>query len=83
MQASGFPLPKCFMIYSFMDVEQTKDGKNEKYRYEYPSSIFKKHIIKFLTDHINSWDSKYAFNGENEVIDFYNEVIKIGTIIPQ
>lgn len=83
MQASGFPLPKWFMTYSCMEVEQTKDGKIEEYRYEYPSSIFKKHIIKFLTEHINSWDSKYAFNGEENVIDFYNEVIKIGTIIPQ
>ena len=71
------------MNFSYMDVEQTKDGTKEIYRYEYPSSIFKKHIIKFLTEHINSWDSKYAFNGEENVIDFYNEVLKIGTIIPQ
>ena len=66
MQASGFPLPKWFMTYSCMDVEQTKDGTKEIYRYEYPSSIFKKHIIKFRTEYINSWDSKYAFNGEEK-----------------
>ena len=71
------------MIYSCMDVEQTKDGKIEKYRYEYSSSVFRKHIVNFLQKHIESWNDKYAFNGENEVIDFYNEVIKIGTIIPQ
>ena len=71
------------MIYSCMDVEQTKDGKIEKYRYEYSSSVFRKHIVNFLEKHIESWNDKYAFNGEENVIDFYNEVIKIGTIIPQ
>lgn len=71
------------MNYSFMHVEQTKDGTKEKYRYEYSSSVFRKHIVNFLEKHIESWNDKYAFNGEENVIDFYNEVIKIGTIIPQ
>ena len=47
MQASGFPLPKWFMTYSCMEVEQTKDGKIEEYRYEYPSSIFKNTLLNF------------------------------------
>lgn len=71
------------MNYSFMDVEQIKDGTKEKYRYEYSSSVFRKHIVNFFEKHIESWNDKYAFNGEENVINFYNEVIKIGTIIPQ
>lgn len=66
------------MTYSCMDVEQTKDGKTEKYRYEYSSSVFQKHIVNFLKKHIEYWNDKYAFNGEEEVINFYNEVLDVG-----
>jgi hypothetical protein len=31
----------------------------------------------FLNNHIAAWDSKYAFNGEKEVLAFYNEVIQL------
>ena len=37
-------------------------------------------IIKFLNKHIVSWGNKYAFNGEEEVIEFFNDVIGNGTI---
>ena len=48
--------------------------------YEYPTDIFSKNLIKFLKKHIRSWSDKYAFNGEEEVIDFFNEVLDKGTI---
>lgn len=36
-------------------------------------------MIKFLEKHIRYWNEEYAFNGEEEVIDFFNEVLDKGT----
>ena len=47
------------------------------------TDIFEKHIITFLQNHIRSWDSTYAFNGEDEVIDFFNDAIENGEIIKE
>jgi len=68
------------MTISLMEVEQKIDDNIEKITYEYSSDIFVKHIKTFLEKHINSWNSKYAFNGEEEVINFFNDVIENGTI---
>ena len=56
------------------------NDETKKYVYTYPTNVFQKHLTKYLTDHIAAWDSKYAFNGEDQVIDFYNEIIEIGTL---
>ena len=69
------------MTTSTMEVEQTLNGITEKVTYEYSTDIFKKYIVKFLEKHISFWDSKYAFNGEEEVIAFFNEVLKNGQIV--
>lgn len=69
------------MTTSTMEVEQNLDGNVEKIIYEYSSDIFKNHIIKFLNKHIASWGNKYAFNGEEEVIEFFNDIIKNGKIV--
>lgn len=69
------------MTTSTMEVEQNLDGNVEKIIYEYSSDIFENHIIKFLNKHIASWGNKYAFNGEEEVIEFFNDVIKNGKIV--
>ena len=37
-------------------------------------------MIKFLEKHIRYWNEKYAFNGEEEVIDFFNEVLDKGIV---
>ena len=66
---------------STMEVEQTLNGVIEKVTYEYSTNIFKKYIIRFLKKHISFWDSKYAFNGEEDVIDFFNEVLENGQIV--
>lgn len=65
---------------STMEVKQNLDGNVEEIIYEYPTDIFEKHIVKFLKKHISFWGSKYAFNGEEEVIDFFNDVIENGSI---
>ena len=68
------------MTTSAMEVTQTLNDMTEKVIYEYPTEIFKKYIVKFLEKHISFWDSKYAFNGEKEVIEFFNEVLDKGTV---
>lgn len=69
------------MTTSTMEVEQTLNGTTEKATYEYSTDIFKKYIVKFLEKHISFWDSKYAFNGEEEVIEFFNDVIENGQVV--
>lgn len=68
------------MTTSTMEVEQNLDGNVEKVTYEYSTDIFERHIVKFLNKHISFWGNKYAFNGEEEVIEFFNDVIENGTI---
>ena len=69
------------MTTSRMDVVQNKDGIEEKVSYSYSTELFKKHITIFLEKHLAAWDSKYAFNGEEEVINFFNDVIENGKIV--
>lgn len=69
------------MTTSTMEVEQILNNTTKKIIYEYSTDIFTKHIIKYLEKHIRSWDDKYAFNGEEEVIEFFNDVLDNGNII--
>ena len=68
---------------STMEVEKTLDDLRRTIVYQYSTDIFEKHIITFLQNHIRSWDSTYAFNGEQEVIDFFNDVIVNGKVIKE
>lgn len=68
------------MTISTMEVEQVLNNSTEKATYEYPSELFKKHIVKFLEKHIRSWEDSYAFNGEEEVIEFFNDVLEEGIV---
>lgn len=78
-------LSVCFQYFgtvtSNMKVIQSIDDNIVEYTYEYPTDLFKKHIINFLKHHIEAWDSKYAFNGEDYVLEFFNDVIENGTVI--
>ena len=69
------------MVTSTMEVEQVLNDKTEKVEYEYPTDIFVKHIIKYLEKHIRSWNDAYAFNGEEEVIEFFNDVLDNGKVV--
>lgn len=68
------------MVTSTMEVEQVLNGTVEKVEYEYSTDIFVKHIVKYLEKHIRSWEDTYAFNGEEEVIDFFNDVLDNGQL---
>lgn len=67
-------------VFSTMKVEQVLGKKHKEITYEYNSDIFKKYIIKFLEKHISFWNKPYAFNGEEEVVEFFNDVIQNGMI---
>lgn len=69
------------MTTSTMEVEQNLGGNIEKITYEYSTDIFKKYIVKFLKKHISFWGNKYVFNGEEEVIEFFNDVIENGKVV--
>lgn len=66
---------------SLMKINRVTYGISEEYEFEYPTKIFQKHITLFLNNHIAAWNSEYAFNGEDYVLAFYNEVIDVGTLI--
>lgn len=68
------------MTTSSMKVTQTYNNEVKNYEYEYSTDLFQKHITIFLTNHLAAWKSTYAFNGEDEVLAFYNEVIEQGTL---
>lgn len=51
------------------------ETKKKKYRFYFAIELFQEHIIKFLQKHIKHWDSKYAFSGTEEAVNFYNAVI--------
>lgn len=67
-------------IISSMKVKQIKDGKVLFFDYTYSSDLFREYIISFLVNHIKSWSSEYAFYGGQDILDFYNEVIKVGNL---
>lgn len=71
------------MVTSRMEVKQLKNKKETHLTYEFSTDIFKKHIVNFLFDHIAAWNSTYAFNGEEQVINFFNEVLEVGTLIEE
>ncbi|WP_029542220.1 hypothetical protein [Selenomonas sp. AB3002] len=55
----------------FMKVE----NENVIYSFEFISAIFQEHIVSYIQKHIKSWGETYTFNGAEEVIDFYNDVL--------
>ena len=73
-----------FSYYGFttsdMEVTRIKGDVTEEYKYTYPTDLFQNHITSLMMKHIASWNSEYAFNGEDEVIDFFNDVVEQGEL---
>lgn len=69
------------LITSRMEIKQYQNEIVKKYVYEYPTNLFQSHIVSYLNTHIESWSGTYAFNGEDLVLGFYNEVIEIGNLL--
>lgn len=74
----------CGVIASEMEVSVSKHSMSfkdaEKYKYHYDSDIFIKHLRRFMLKHIAAWDEKYCFDGMEYILDFYNDVLKNGTL---
>lgn len=66
---------------SRMNVHQNYEDQIKEYTYEYDSTIFERYIRKYMLKHIAQWDDNLAFNGEEIVLDFYNDVIAHGTLL--
>ena len=63
---------------SLMKVSQILNNDKKQFEISYDTDIFIKYLKKFLKSHMKQWDDKYAFNGEDIVLKFYNEVIEKG-----
>ena len=63
---------------SLMKVSQILNNDKKQFEISYDTDIFIKYLKKFLENHIKQWNDKYAFNGEDIVLEFYNEVIQKG-----
>ena len=71
--------------YGGMDIQFEYDGavfsimivkvRNEVYVLKFNADIFEEHIIKFLQKQIRSWGEPNAFDGTEEVVNFYNAVL--------
>lgn len=59
-----------------MRVVQNTGVKKYLHRISYDTDIFAKNIITFMKKHIKYWKSKYAFNGLDVAIAFYNDVLE-------
>lgn len=55
----------------------------KKYVYDFSSDLFAEHIKRFMEAHIRQWGGGLAFNGETEVLAFYNAVIEEGTLVEE
>ena len=72
-----------FEYYGFVTSRMivTKPNSDIEIIYEYATDIFVKHITEYMQNHIKAWESQYSFNGEDEVISFFNDVLENGVIV--
>lgn len=76
-------LDVCFEYFGCVDSRMTvvqTTNKGETVEYSYNSDIFEKYLMRFLSQHMAQWGQHLAFNGENIVVDFYNEVLENGKL---
>lgn len=71
----------CGCTESFMSIQQIMPNNNDfKYNFRFPTEIFIQYLTKFMNAHVASWQKKYAFDGEEIVLEFYNEVLDKGNL---
>lgn len=73
-----FEFSYCGAQTSYLTIWDEREFRREC---EYSADLFEKHLIDFMHSHIHAWNGPYAYNGEKEVLDFYNEVLSSCTWI--
>lgn len=53
----------------------TQDKKKE-ITIQFPTSVFVEFIKDFLTKHMAQWESEFAFCGEEEAVEFFNNILR-------
>ena len=67
--------------FSKMFVTQIKDNTITYYDIQCNADLFGSFLIRFLNEHMKQWEpNTYAFNGEEIVIDFFNEALDKGNL---
>lgn len=64
--------------YDWMNYKLFADVSTKEYgelKIEFADQIFQEHIVRYIQKHMKSWEETYTFNGAEEVIDFYNDVL--------
>ena len=77
----GFVESSMFIKQTKPKTDKQKDTEVCEYEYRFSTALFAKYIKEFMTAHMAAWDEQYAFNGEEYVIAFYNDVLNQGTLI--
>lgn len=50
-----------------------------RFVYTFPTDVYKKYLMCFTSEHTKQWDKNApAFYGKQIVLDFYNQVLKVG-----
>ncbi len=58
-----------------MTVTQDFQSKSRCHVFEFDANVFKDFLIKFMTKHIDSWNSSFAFCGEELAVEIFNAVL--------
>ena len=64
-----------------VDIGKPKQTPYEHHYYKYPTDIFEKHLKIFMQKHMQAWDEKFAFQGIDLILDFYNDVLEHGELV--
>lgn len=63
-------------IYCEMEVKQRLNNSLYRHVITFSTELFAEFMKTYLSKHIQAWDEKYAFCGDKEIIEFYNNIIK-------
>lgn len=61
---------------STMKVIQKIDNNEYTHTIKFDTKIFAEFIKKYMTKHMEQWGEKYAFCGEEIIIEFFNKIIE-------
>jgi hypothetical protein len=64
-----------FAYFGAYFCEMKVENENVIYSFEFAGQLFQEYIVRYIQKYIKSWGETYTFNGAEEVIDFYNDVL--------